>query len=95
MAKLSRKFIDNIEGRYYVDEACIDCDLCRQTAPDFFKRSFGGAATHSIVYRQPTDPADIERCDTALQDCPVNAIGVSESTEPRPTADPLPSLAEA
>ncbi|HYE30041.1 MAG TPA: ferredoxin [Methylomirabilota bacterium] len=78
MAKFSRRFIDNIDGRYYVDEACIDCDLCRQTAPDFFKRSHIGAASHSIVQRQPVTAQEVAACEDALQACPVNAIGKCE-----------------
>ena len=78
MAKLSRKFIDNIDGQYYVDQACIDCDLCRQTAPGCFSRSFNGPATHSIVSRQPMTPDEIAKCEDARLSCPVNAIGKCE-----------------
>ena len=34
MAELENKYEDNVMGRYFVDEECIDCDLCRQEAPD-------------------------------------------------------------
>ncbi|HUO84189.1 MAG TPA: ferredoxin, partial [Thermoanaerobaculia bacterium] len=27
------------DGRYYVDTNCIDCDLCRETAPLNFRRN--------------------------------------------------------
>ena len=38
MAELEDKYADNIAGRYFVDEQCIDCDLCRETAPQNFTR---------------------------------------------------------
>ena len=33
---------ENAPGAFYVDETCIDCDLCRTTAPDCFTRSENG-----------------------------------------------------
>ena len=38
MASREAKHPENVEGNYYVDEECIDCDLCRETAPDNFTR---------------------------------------------------------
>jgi hypothetical protein len=29
-------------GKFYVDQQCIDCDLCRETAPSFFTRNDEG-----------------------------------------------------
>ena len=31
MAELENKYEENIEGQFYVDDQCIDCDLCRET----------------------------------------------------------------
>lgn len=73
MANKTDKWPQNISGKFYVDEQCIDCDLCRETAPDFFKRDDDGG--YSFVYKQPSTPADIELCQEALEGCPVNAIG--------------------
>jgi len=39
MADKGEKYSDNASGKFYVDEQCIDCDLCRETAPDFFTRN--------------------------------------------------------
>ncbi|SVC34107.1 uncharacterized protein METZ01_LOCUS286961, partial [marine metagenome] len=33
MAEIQDKYEDNVTGKYFVDEQCIDCDLCRETAP--------------------------------------------------------------
>ena len=38
MANKAEKWKDNVGGKFYVDQQCIDCDLCRETAPAFFKR---------------------------------------------------------
>ena len=29
MATLQRKRAENVEGNFYVDSSCIDCDTCR------------------------------------------------------------------
>jgi ferredoxin len=73
MANKTDKWPQNISGKFYVDEQCIDCDLCRETAPDFFKRDDDGG--YSFVYKQPSTSADFELCQEALEGCPVNAIG--------------------
>ncbi len=73
MANKTDKWPNNISGKFYVDEQCIDCDLCRETAPDFFKRDDDGG--YSFVYKQPSTSADLEICREALEGCPVNAIG--------------------
>lgn len=36
MADVTNKFSENVPGRYYVDDQCIDCDQCRETAPECF-----------------------------------------------------------
>src|SRR6267378_1219199 len=38
MAERTERLTQNAAGAYYVDSSCVDCDLCRNTAPDFFKR---------------------------------------------------------
>ena len=61
------------DGAYYVDAQCIDCDLCRQTAPTNFTRDDEGG--YSYVHRQPGDEDEAELCREALEGCPVEAIG--------------------
>ena len=72
MAILTDKWSSNVPGKYYVDQQCIDCDLCREIAPLNFKRDDDGG--YSIVYKQPTTPKEIEECEEALEGCPVEAI---------------------
>ena len=73
MADKSKKWPDNVAGKYYVDDQCIDCDACRETAPDFFRRN--DEKGYSYVYRQPTTEEDKAICYEALEGCPVEAIG--------------------
>jgi ferredoxin len=73
MADLHDKQPGNMTGKFYVDTQCIDCDVCRDTAPDFFARNDDEG--YSFVYRQPESPSDVEVCYEALQSCPVDAIG--------------------
>ena len=73
MASVADKYKDNVAGPFYTDTQCIDCDLCRQTAPDFFSRNAAGG--YSFVSKQPVTDADKKLCQQALEECPVEAIG--------------------
>ncbi|MBU2500794.1 ferredoxin [bacterium] len=73
MADNTDKVPDNAEGPFYVDSNCIDCDLCRQTAPDNFERNEDEG--YSFVSKQPETPEEEQACKDALDECPVEAIG--------------------
>jgi ferredoxin len=73
MADVANKYPESVPGKYYVDNQCIDCDLCRETAPDNFKRNDDGG--YSFVYKQPASPDEEARCKEAKEGCPVEAIG--------------------
>ncbi len=73
MAERARRWPDNAEGRFFVDRDCIDCDLCRTTAPSNFQRSERGG--YSFVAKQPQTPQEVTDCELARNDCPVDAIG--------------------
>ena len=67
MADAANKYAENVPGKFYVDDQCIDCDLCRETAPANFKRNDDGG--HSYVYKQPETPeeeATLQRGDGRL-----------------------------
>jgi len=64
---------ENAPGTYYVDSNCIDCDVCRDTAPDNFTRSDKNG--YSFVYKQPENDEELAQCEEALTCCPVEAIG--------------------
>jgi ferredoxin len=67
------RLVDNASGRYYVDTQCIDCDVCRVTAPNNFQRHEEKA--FSYVFRQPSTPDEEAQCQEAMDSCPVEAIG--------------------
>jgi ferredoxin len=73
VADKEQKYEDNADGKFYVDITCIDCDACRQIAPDNFARN--DEANYSYVYKQPENETEADLCKEALEGCPVEAIG--------------------
>lgn len=80
MASFSNRYADNTPGKFYVDDQCIDCDLCRETAPDNFTRNEDGG--YSYVYKQPANEAEEALCKEAMEGCPVEAIGNDGAAQP-------------
>lgn len=62
----------NIPGRFYVDDQCTDCDLCRECAPDNIRRDdrFG----HYYVYKQPVNEEEVEAVMEGVEGCPTEAV---------------------
>ena len=73
MPEITDRKPENIIGRFYVDSSCIDCDMCRGNAPDFFRRDT--ATGQSVGYRQPASPEGIALAQEALEGCPPHSIG--------------------
>jgi ferredoxin len=73
MADKDDRVAENMPGKFYVDFNCIDCDACRETAPDSFRRS--DEKGYSYVWRQPVTEEEEQLCRDALEGCPVEAIG--------------------
>jgi ferredoxin len=73
MAELEDKLPENIGGKYYVDDQCIDCDVCRDTSPENFTRYDEDG--YSFVHKQPETAEEEQLCEEALMACPVEAIG--------------------
>lgn len=73
MADPSDKVESNVEGAWYVDSNCIDCDLCRQSAPDNFERNEDEGYT--FVSKQPDNDEEAQAMSDAMEECPVEAIG--------------------
>ncbi|MBB5351765.1 ferredoxin [Haloferula luteola] len=73
MADREDKNEENVAGKFYVDSQCIDCDLCRETAPNNFTRSDDEG--YSYVYKQPENDDEVAQCREAMEGCPVEAIG--------------------
>jgi len=72
MASLNERLPQNVPGPFYVDASCIDCDMCRTTAPEFFRRD--DEIGMSVVYRQPVTPEEIKLAEEA-RECPTDSIG--------------------
>jgi glyoxylase-like metal-dependent hydrolase (beta-lactamase superfamily II)/ferredoxin len=71
MARADLRLSTNVDGEFYVDSSCIDCDACRQIAPATFRESDG----QSSVYQQPADDDEALRAEMALITCPTSSIG--------------------
>jgi glyoxylase-like metal-dependent hydrolase (beta-lactamase superfamily II)/ferredoxin len=87
MAHLNQRRSQNIDGDFYVDSTCIDCDTCRWMAPQVFQRVEG----QSAVYQQPTDEKTRLAALQALLSCPTASIGtVEKPTDIRQAQASLP-----
>lgn len=71
MADLKKQVSENIPGEFFVDNTCIDCDTCRQLAP----QTFEDAGSTSYVKVQPQTPEEIRNATLALLACPTGSIG--------------------
>jgi len=86
MATAQRSYSSNAPGTFFVDNTCIDCDLCRQIAPTVYSEE----SDHSIVYHQPEDEAEIHRASMALVACPTGSIGTHEKVDIQSAARAYP-----
>lgn len=73
MPDINERLPDNKQGKFYVDSNCIDCDVCRETAPDNFTRNDENG--YSFVKKQPETDEELAMCVDAFECCPVEAIG--------------------
>jgi ferredoxin len=62
-----------VSGAYYVDDTCIDCDLCRETAPSIFRRN--DDLGQSYVHYQPVTEEERALAEEAQAQCPTETIG--------------------
>jgi ferredoxin len=67
------KNISNVPGAYYVDGSCIDCDMCREIAPDVFRRD--EEVGLSYVFHQPVTESEKVLAEEARTSCPTESIG--------------------
>jgi glyoxylase-like metal-dependent hydrolase (beta-lactamase superfamily II)/ferredoxin len=71
MANPKLRLAENAPGEFFVDSTCIDCDTCRQLAPQSF-RDHGG---QSSVFHQPETDEENARAAMAIIACPTGSIG--------------------
>ena len=62
----------NAPGRFYVNELCIGCTLCHETAPGHFRTNDEEGV--DFVFRQPETPEEETLCRKAREACPIDAI---------------------
>ncbi|GMG98881.1 hypothetical protein Nepgr_000721 [Nepenthes gracilis] len=67
---LRQRRSQNVDGEFYVDHTCIDCDTCRWMAPKVFTR----VGNMSAVYKQPNLEEERLEALQALLSCPTNSI---------------------
>ena len=77
MANQSKRLSTNVDGNFFVDETCINCDTCRQLAPATFRE----VGELSAVYQQPQKSAHLLAAYQALLACPVRSIGTVTKTK--------------
>ena len=71
MAHPEYRRAENVDGDFYVDRTCIDCDTCRWMAPEIFH----AAGDQSAVHYQPQTPEERLKAMQALLSCPTASIG--------------------
>ncbi|XP_042429083.1 uncharacterized protein LOC122016020 isoform X1 [Zingiber officinale] len=67
----------NVEGDFFVDQLCIDCDTCRWMAPEMFTR----VGAMSAVTKQPISEEEKVMALQALICCPTNSIHTEKPTK--------------
>jgi len=90
MADTKRAYPENVPGEFFVDDTCIDCDMCRQIAPSVFEED----SDHSIVYRQPQATAETHRAAMALVACPTGSIGTRQKRDLSEAVAAYPELVD-
>jgi len=88
VAEPALRLPDNVEGDFYVDSTCIDCDACRVFAPAVFS----DAGAQSFVFHQPSSDDELLAAQKAQITCPTSSIG--SITGARRAIDALPELIE-
>ena len=86
MANFALRLPDNVAGDFFVDSTCIDCDACRQIAPETFSED----GDYSVVYHQPRSEEETKRALMALVACPTGSIGTVEHHDAHYGIDAFP-----
>ena len=90
MARVALKHTANIDGDFFVDTTCIDCDACRQIAPAVFH----DVGDQSAVFHQPASASELLQAQKALISCPTASIGSVRKHDMRGAVTSYPELIE-
>lgn len=88
MALPELRLAENAAGEFYVDSTCIDCDLCRQIAPE----TFSDVGDQSVVHLQPKTPEQEFAALKALVTCPTASIGTLSNRSAKAAVAAYPEL---
>ncbi len=88
MALPELRLAENVAGDFYVDSTCIDCDLCRQIAPE----TFVDVGDQSAVHHQPETAQQEFAALKALVTCPTASIGTLSHRSAKPAVAAYPEL---
>src|SRR5438445_7140618 len=75
MANPKKRLPQNVAGEFFVDSTCINCDACRQLAPE----TFADSGDYSFMYAQPGSADNQRKAVRALLACPTGSIGTVHS----------------
>ncbi|HNC45531.1 MAG TPA: MBL fold metallo-hydrolase [Acidobacteriota bacterium] len=90
MASLGKRLPRNVEGEFFVDSTCINCDTCRQIAPDVFEDD----GDYSFVQAQPDNEKTRREATRALLACPTGSIGTTGENLSHQVISDFPFLIE-
>jgi glyoxylase-like metal-dependent hydrolase (beta-lactamase superfamily II)/ferredoxin len=90
MALLDQRHASNVPGDFFVDTTCIDCDLCRQIAPE----TFSDIGDQSVVYHQPQTSEQEFGALKALITCPTASIGTETNRNAKAAVAAYPEAIE-
>jgi glyoxylase-like metal-dependent hydrolase (beta-lactamase superfamily II)/ferredoxin len=91
VAQIGHRLDENVDGEFFVDSSCIDCDACRQIAPLTF-HDHGG---QSSVWEQPQTGEPRRRALMALVACPTASIGTTTRANAREGVQAFPEHIDA
>lgn len=90
MADAKLKVQQNINGKFFVDTTCINCDACRRFASSIFSDQ----GDYSYVSKQPEGEEEELQTKQALLACPVNSIGIEGDKDLKAARDSFPKHIE-
>jgi glyoxylase-like metal-dependent hydrolase (beta-lactamase superfamily II)/ferredoxin len=88
MALVELSHPQNVRGDFFVDTTCIDCDLCRQIAPE----TFVDIGDQSAVHHQPETSQQEFAALKALVTCPTASIGTLSHRSAKTAVAAYPEL---
>ena len=72
LESFNQRWPENVKGKHYVDDTCLDCDLCRETAPENFSRN--DEEGYSYISKQAANIQEAELIQESIEGCPCESI---------------------